>query len=152
MNCPTCTSEAPIDNCICDQCGFDFRTIGMPLLGTHKHAADEVQKRKPILIQCWRCKHQNIFAHTIFPQCGFADTLYFYSDSGHYTVLWNLFDSIPKHLQELIGVDITKDAGTMQHLEDMLPLAPDGGRYRFTNRARCLACPQVISESILETE
>ena len=80
-----------------------------------------------------------------FPVHGFL-----YNDAGTLTLVYSGFDPV---FDELFPerVHLCSNPQLMQEFEDMLQPAPVGGRWRFSNPARCVFCAEPISESCLHT-
>lgn len=109
--------------------------------------ADQIQNR--LTIRCPRCGKDNVFDQPYTYHAGFSDQGFMYSDSGHCTLVWSDYDPVIKQFFPP-GSQFAKDAGIRERFEVALRHAPDGGRWRFTNPARCLYCSGPISGPILE--
>lgn len=102
-----------------------------------------------LTVKCKACGRDNIFDQPWAYHAGFSDQGFLYSDSGHHTFTWNWSDPA---IQRLFPADTmwTQDAAARERFERALRPAPDGGRWRFSNRARCLHCSEPIAGSMLE--
>jgi hypothetical protein len=65
---------------------------------------------------------------------GFSNSGYFYSGSGGYTL------TVSDHVSGCPSALTEPDPKELAALEDALPLAPDGTRYKYTNPFRCPHC------------
>ena len=101
------------------------------------------------IIKCGQCRRDNIFDQP-FCHAGVTDEGFLYSDSGHFTLTWNWQDPVIEKFF-LQGSRYSRDAELRQRFEQALPAAPDGGRWRAENPARCIYCRAPISGSMLET-
>ena len=106
-------------------------------------------KGRNFSIQCQRCGKENIFEQPYPYHAGFADQGFVYSDSGHYTLVWSWFDPVLKNFFSEKST-YSGDSAARKAFEEALRSSPDGTRWRSTNRAKCLYCPQEISGSMLE--
>ena len=102
---------------------------------------------KNTIIKCASCGHANIFNQPYPYHAGFSDQGFLYNDAGHLTLTWSCYDPA---FGRIVG---GKNPWTLtlaeeQKLEDALLPAPSGGRWRFSNPARCLNCSSEISGPI----
>ncbi|QWV95128.1 hypothetical protein KP004_08105 [Geomonas oryzisoli] len=105
---------------------------GKGLFARGLHFSGRVTSGNIILsCECDYCK--NSFQIRSY-HAGFSNSGYFYSGSGKYTI--TVSDQVPGCPVVLSEPD-TKDLAA---LEAILPLAPDGTRYKYTNPFRCPHC------------
>ncbi len=105
---------------------------------------------KTITVRCKECGRDNVFEQPYPYHAGFGDQGFLYSDSGHFTFTWSWYDPVlrrffPPHSS------YDQDAESRHRFEEALLPAPDGGRWRFENPARCIHCSAPISGSMLQT-
>ena len=97
-----------------------------------------------MVITCDACGVRNEFAQPYPYHAGFANQGFLYNDAGNSTLVWSSFD--PAY-EEIVGTihpwALSEELRTQ--LEASLPAAPQGGRWRFTNPARCNKCQSEIS-------
>ena len=105
---------------------------------------------KNTIIKCASCGHANIFNQPYPYHAGFGDQGFLYDDAGTLTLTWSCFDPA---FESIVGRrnpwSLTQ--ADQQKLEEALLLAPSGGRWRFSNPARCVSCGSPISDSIDRT-
>jgi len=103
-----------------------------------------------VIITCASCGHENGFAQPYPFHAGFSNQGFLYNDDGNLTLVWSSFD--PAY-EALVGKkhpwSLTSDEQAI--LEGALLPAPSGGRWRFINPARCVACGSPISGPITKT-
>ncbi len=106
--------------------------------------------RKKHSVKCDHCGKVNRFDQPYAYHAGIADQGFLYNDSGTLTFVYSAFDPV--------FIDIFPDGFTWfsnpqnrQRFEEMLLPAPNGGRWRFRNPARCTHCREPISGSSLDT-
>jgi len=104
---------------------------------------------KKLVINCPRCRKDNVFDQPYMYHAGFSDQGFMYSDSGHCTLVWSSFDPVIKRFFPP-GRNMRKDGALRESFEQALRPAPDGGRWRFSNPARCMYCSGPISGTILQ--
>jgi hypothetical protein len=99
---------------------------------------------KPLTVVCRSCGHSHYFNQPYAYHAGFADQGFLYNDDGDLTLVWSAFDSAH---EEIVGPSNPWVLSSEQkrRLEDWLPPAPRGGRWRFPNPARCAECKKEIS-------
>lgn len=105
---------------------------------------------KRLELTCQHCRKQVIFDQPYPYHAGFSDQGFLYNDEGNLTLVWSSYDT-----------KWTSIAGTRQpwyiddearkKMEVVLPAAPTGGRWRFSNSARCPHCRGKISGPMGET-
>ena len=101
-------------------------------------------------VRCNNCGKGNVFQQPYAYHAGFANQGFLYNDEGTLTLIWSSFDPAyravvgEKHPWGLMPSE-------QRMIEERLQAAPSGGRWRFTNPARCVHCASVISGPILET-
>ena len=101
-------------------------------------------------IKCGSCGAPNEFAQPHPYHAGFGNTGFLYDDSGHLVLTWSSFDPTYERLVGKVH-PWALSAEQRRLLESRLQAAPSGGRWRFVNPARCIACNEPISGSILST-
>jgi hypothetical protein len=105
---------------------------------------------KTTVIKCASCGHANVFNQPYPYHAGFGDQGFLYDDAGTLTLTWSCFDPA---FEAVVG---RKNAWALtradqQMFEEALLPAPSGGRWSFSNPARCVSCGSVISDSIDRT-
>lgn len=106
-------------------------------------------QEQKLTIQCPRCYRYNVFDQPYLYHAGFSDQGFLYSDSGHCTLVWSWYDPAIEKLFPGNGFSI-QNPEARERFEKALRPAPDGGRWRFTNKAQCLYCSGPIGGTILE--
>jgi hypothetical protein len=103
-----------------------------------------------ITIHCQSCGHENVFDQPYPFHAGFGDQGFLYNDSGNLTLVWSAFD--PAY-ESIVGRQnpwiLDKEKQSL--FENALRDPPFGGKWRFSNAARCLKCSNPISGSMSET-
>ena len=104
---------------------------------------------KNTIIKCGSCGHANIFNQPYPYHAGFSDQGFLYNDAGHLTLTWSCYDPA---FERIVGGKNpwTLTLAEQQKVEDALLPAPSGGRWRFSNPARCLNCSSEISGPIID--
>lgn len=103
-----------------------------------------------ISIYCKSCGHENTFDQPYPYHAGFGDQGFLYNDSGNLTLVWSAFD--PAYMPFAPGRNPPGlSPEQQQNLENALREAPTGGKWRFSNPARCAKCANAISGPITET-
>lgn len=100
-------------------------------------------------VRCPRCGQGNVFDQPYRYRAGFGDQGFMYSDSGHCTLVWSCFDPVLEQFFPA-GRGGLADLASRTRFEEALRPAPDGGRWKFTNPAKCWHCPEAIAVSILQ--
>jgi len=101
-------------------------------------------KSEHLVVECKKCGHKNVFAQPYLAHAGFSDQNFLYSDSGHLTFVWGYYDPAwQRFLEDNESLDREE---LQERFENVLKPAPDGGRWRFSNPARCLNCSKPISD------
>ena len=105
---------------------------------------------KNLTIVCDHCGKNNIFDQPYPYHAGFADQGFLYNDAGTLTLIWSILDPVidamfPGHALWVHSLS------NRWRFEKMLLLAPDGGRWRFRNPARCIHCAKPISKPMLRS-
>jgi len=103
-----------------------------------------------VIVECMSCGHKNHF-HQPYPyHAGFGNQGFLYNDEGNLTLSWSSFDS---SYESMVGKKhpwtLTTDEQTL--VENALCPAATGGRWRFSNPARCFRCSEPISGPMSET-
>lgn len=105
---------------------------GKGLFGRGLHFSGSVTPGSVLLsCECDRC-HRSFLIRSY--HAGFSESGYFYSDSGKYTI--TVSTRVPGSPVPLS----TPDPEALAKLEQSLPEAPDGSRYRYLNPFRCPHC------------
>jgi len=119
-----------------------------------------------LVLRCARCGRDNFFDQPYPYHAGFGDHGFMYSDSGHFTLTWSLYDPVigrffpqdsGSSLYPSVAAVLSKDGESARsknlrlRFEAALRPAPDGGSWKFENPARCLHCSAPIAGSNLET-
>lgn len=102
-----------------------------------------------LALRCPRCNRDNNFDQPYAYHAGFSDQGFMYSDSGHCTLVYSDYDPVIKRFFP-IGSRFSEDGALRERFEQALRQAPDGGRWRFSNPARCLYCSGPISGTNLQ--
>ena len=101
-------------------------------------------------VKCKECGRDNVFDQPYPYHAGFSDMGFLYSDSGHFTLTWNDYDPVIRRFFPE-GSRWDRDVELRHRFEQALHPAPDGGRWRAENPARCMYCSAPISGSMLQT-
>jgi hypothetical protein len=106
-----------------------------------------MEKRgKSIVIKCPSCGFENEFDQPHIYHAGHSDCGFLYNEPGNRTLIWSSFDPdyeavVGPHHPWMLTTEKQKK------LEDLLK--PDaGGKWLFSNPARCLRCHYPISSPI----
>lgn len=104
---------------------------------------------KKLIVKCKQCGRDNTFDQPYAYHAGFSDQGFMYSDSGHLTLTWSWYDPAIKRFfsDERVW---TAQSESHRRFEAALLPAPDGGRWRFSNPARCLHCSAALSGPMME--
>ena len=107
-------------------------------------------KRKPakqLVVTCPNCGHANVFKQPYKYHAGFNGTVFLYNEAGNCTLTWSSYD---RDFRALVGdEDPWALSLESQHkVEYALKPSSQGGRWLFSNPARCLKCSHPISRSI----
>jgi hypothetical protein len=105
---------------------------------------------KNLTVQCKHCGKDNVFDQPYAYHAGFADQGFLYNDAGTLTLVWSMFDPV---FDEMFPGETpwTLVKANQRRFEKMLQLAPSGGRWKFSNPARCIYCAKPISEPMLKS-
>src|SRR4029079_14355700 len=103
-----------------------------------------------VTVKCPSCDHENAFDQPYAFHAGFGDEGFLYNEDGNLTLTWSSFD--PAY-EAIVGQHNPWALTPEQRLlvEVALRPAPRGGRWRFSNPARCASCKGLISGPITET-
>jgi len=103
-----------------------------------------------LTLKCRHCGKEIIFDQPYAYHAGFADRGFLYNDAGTLTLVWSVVDPL---LEEAFPGQAAwaRSLCNRRRFEQMLPSAPDGGRWRFRNPARCVYCRKPISKPMLRT-
>lgn len=120
----------------------------LPFPETKKEIVDKRRDTSKLIIICSDCEYENNFDQPYPYHAGFGDQGFLYNDAGNLTLIWGSYDKtysrlFPKTHPWMLNPEQRKK------LEDMLLLAPRGGKWRFENVARCLNCGKKIMGSLL---
>ena len=90
------------------------------------------------------------FAQEHLYHAGFGDQGFLYNDAGSLTLVWSSYDPA---FQALVGLvhpwNLAAEVQSM--LEGRLVPAPVGGRWRFSNPARCRFCGSEVSAPMTQS-
>ena len=78
---------------------------------------------------------------------GFGNQGFLYDDAGTTTLVWSSFDPAYEAIVGRVHPWALTPALQAQFEERLLP-SPNGGRFRFSNPARCPSCSEAISDPI----
>ena len=103
-----------------------------------------------VTIKCASCGHENGFVQPYRIHAGFSSQGFLYNDDGNLTLVWSSFD--PAY-EAVVGKKHPWVLTTEEQaiFEDALCPAPSGGRWKFVNSARCVACASPIGGPITQT-
>ena len=104
-----------------------------------------------MIVKCNSCGYENEFAQPYPYHAGFGNQGFLYNDAGNLTLVWSLYD---RDYIDLVGMKspMLLDSDERSVLETALLPAPDGGRFRFGNPARCKQCHEPISPAMSERD
>ena len=102
---------------------------------------------KTTVVKCASCGRANIFNQPYPYHAGFSDQGFLYNDAGDLTLTWSCYDPAYGGLTGGRSPWMLSLA-EQQAVEAALRAAPHGGRWRFSNPARCLSCRTPISGPI----
>jgi len=104
-----------------------------------------------MVIKCNSCGNENEFAQPYPYHAGFGNQGFLYNDAGNLTLVWSLYD---RDYIDLVGMKspMLLNSDERAVLETALLPAPDGGRFRFSNPARCKQCHEPISPAMSERD
>jgi len=103
---------------------------------------------KPLVVKCPKCGFENAFNQPYGYHTGFGNQGFLYNEAGNRTLIWSSFDP------DYIAVVGNKHPWTLgeesqRRLEAILQPDPSGGgKWLFSNPARCLKCRNPIAEPI----
>lgn len=109
-----------------------------------------MSEKKKLTIRCKACGYENVFDQPYAFHAGFGNQGFRYNDAGTMTLIWSSFDA--KFRQLFPGKHpwaLTQSQRLA--LEERLKPAPHGGRWKFSNPARCKKCSAPISGPMTET-
>ena len=101
-------------------------------------------------IKCKRCAKDILFDQPYAYHAGFADQGFLYNDAGTLTLVWSTLDPVFNEIfpgQTYWALSLSN----RWRFEKILLPAPDGGRWRFRNPARCIHCAKPISRPMLHS-
>jgi hypothetical protein len=101
-------------------------------------------------IKCKLCGKDILFDQPYVYHAGFADQGFLYNDAGTLTLVWSISDPVfdamfPGQTPWMLSLS------NRRQFEKILLPAPDGGRWRFRNPARCIYCGKPISRPMLHS-
>ena len=102
-------------------------------------------------ITCSKCNFQDIFNQPYRYHAGFGNQGFLYNEAGNRTLIWDSYD--PDYIRIVGNIHpwVLKPE-ERQKLEEVLQLDPlGGGRWLFSNSAKCLKCGNPIAEPITHT-
>ena len=101
-------------------------------------------------VPCGACNKTTAFDQPYAYHAGFGNQGFLYNDAGTMTLVWSSYDPA---FEQVVGQQhpwmLTPDLQRL--LENRLLPAPAGGRWRFSNPARCRNCGAEISGPMLKT-
>jgi hypothetical protein len=111
---------------------------------------DPATSKPPLKLRCSACGKETTFDQPYAYHAGFSDQGFLYNDTGNLTLVFSAYDkefsSVFGHLMPWTPQDEEKK----KKFEDLLPPAPTGGRWGFSNPARCPHCGVKLSGPITE--
>jgi hypothetical protein len=102
-----------------------------------------------ISVHCASCGKDIEFDQPYPLHAGFSDQGFLYNDAGDLTFIWGSYDPVMKRLFPGKQPDCLSEQ-EQQAFEQLLKPAPSGGRWRFSNPARCPSCREPISPPMLK--
>jgi hypothetical protein len=105
---------------------------------------------KRFSMQCSACKKETVFDQLYPYHAGFSDQGFLYDDAGTLTLVFGAYDPKFASVFGRLNPWTKEDEAKKREFEESLPLAPSGGRWRFTNPARCPHCRAKLSGPITE--
>ena len=102
----------------------------------------------PVVATCAKCGFGNVFNQLYPYHAGFGNQGFLYNEKGNRTLIWSSFDH---DYERVVGNNHPWMLGpeSRKKLEDALQPDPNGGgRWLFSNPARCLKCGDPMSEPI----
>jgi hypothetical protein len=106
--------------------------------------------KKRFELACPKCGQVIAYDQPYPYHAGFSDQFFLYNDEGTLTLVWSSWDSTFEPAKGLTWLSPVNEA-LRKGIEDVLPLAPKGGRWRFGNPARCPHCGGAVSGPMGET-
>ncbi len=102
-----------------------------------------------MIVRCDSCAVESRFDQPYAFHAGFGNRGFLYDDAGLTTLVWSSFDPA---FVEVVGDKHpwALTAAEQEALESALAPAPNGGRWRFGNPARCRGCRSVIRGPMTE--
>jgi hypothetical protein len=101
-------------------------------------------------IACKSCRRLVELEQPYAYHAGFADQGFLYNEAGTLTLVWSSFDDAYEHIVPHSNPwALTPEQRS--DVERQLAPAPSGGRWLFSNPARCPSCAAQISAPITET-
>ena len=99
---------------------------------------------------CPHCGSELPFDRSYGFHAGFSNLGFLYNDNGDMVFVWSSFD--PDYVA-LAGRNHpwSLNESEQARIEEQLLPAPQGGRWRFSNPARCLKCRQPVSGPMNQT-
>jgi hypothetical protein len=100
-------------------------------------------------IACPSCGRENVFEQPYPYHAGFSNVGFLYNEKGNRTLIWSSYDPV---YEEIVGKIHPWMLSEQQRgaMEKALPLAHDGGHWRFVNPPRCINCGTPIGKPISE--
>jgi len=100
-------------------------------------------------VHCASCGKDTVFDQPYPFHAGFSDQGFLYNDAGDLTFIWGVYDPLMKELFPE-KCPWAFDEQEQQAFEQLLQPAPSGGRWRFSNPARCPTCREPIRPPMLK--
>ena len=112
--------------------------------------AKKRRRKAQLRVRCNHCGKDSVFEQPYAYHAGFGNQGFLYNDAGTLTLVWSTFDpAYTAMVREKHPWGLTQFE--QRTIEEALRAAPSGGRWRFTNPARCVNCASVISGPMVET-
>ena len=94
---------------------------------------------KTMVVTCKACRGSTEFQQPYAYHAGFGNQGFLYNDAGTLTLVWSSYDPA---FEAVVGAKVPwmLTPELRSALESRLPPAPVGGRWRFSNPARCPKC------------
>lgn len=110
-------------------------------------SASHREYAKPLTVVCPACGHVHFFNQPYAYHAGFGDQGFLYNDDGDLTLVWSAYDPTYESIAGPSNPWVMTSE-KKKKLEEWLPPAPRGGRWRFDNPARCATCKKQIAAPI----
>lgn len=115
------------------------------------HQIDAHSSMSQLKVRCSACGKETAFDQPYPYHAGFSDQAFLYDDAGTSTLVFSAYDEEFSSVFGNLMPWTLADEQKKKRFEEMLPPSPSGGRWRFSNPARCPSCGSKISGPIGET-